>query len=73
MEKGPDRGYFLEPDKLIHICDSPTDLDATKAAFEAEGIHLNYHDGYQYVGGVVGGEDKRNEWVKPQVEAWAQA
>eukprot|EP00957_Ditylum_brightwellii_P018888 1420548-Ditylum_brightwellii.AAC.1 len=46
MDKGPDRGYFPEPDKSIHICNSPADLEASEAAFKAEGLKLNYHDGH---------------------------
>eukprot|EP00957_Ditylum_brightwellii_P191251 14562526-Ditylum_brightwellii.AAC.1 len=44
-DKGLDRGYFPEPYKSIHICNSPADLEATKAAFKAEGLKLNYYDG----------------------------
>eukprot|EP00957_Ditylum_brightwellii_P028913 2184347-Ditylum_brightwellii.AAC.1 len=35
---GPDRGYYPEPEKSIHVCNFPWDVEAARAAFEAEGI-----------------------------------
>eukprot|EP00957_Ditylum_brightwellii_P166656 12687061-Ditylum_brightwellii.AAC.1 len=72
MERGLDRGYFPKPEKLIHICDNPADLEATRVVFAAEDLKLKYHGGYRYVGGFVGSKEEELAWVKPQVEAWAE-
>eukprot|EP00957_Ditylum_brightwellii_P044679 3387409-Ditylum_brightwellii.AAC.1 len=44
MEHGPDRGYFPEPDKSIHVCDIAEDTKKARTAFDAAGMKVNLHD-----------------------------
>eukprot|EP00957_Ditylum_brightwellii_P117987 8998967-Ditylum_brightwellii.AAC.1 len=72
IEQGPDRGYFPEPGKSIHICDDPSQVQETKQIFQEEGIReMTFTNGQRYVGGFIGTEETRLDWVRPQVEQWA--
>ena len=42
MKRGPDRGYFPEPDKSLFILDTPGQEAAAKRVFLAEGLNLNF-------------------------------
>jgi hypothetical protein len=67
MVYGPMRGYFPEPEKSVCIFDP-----ADKAA--AEGIlgrfNFKYADGHRYVGGFMGSEAARQEWLQPKIQQW---
>jgi hypothetical protein len=73
MEKGPEWGYYPEPEKSIFVADCPSQMDAARAAFEAEGLTLRYEAGHRYVGGFVGPTESRDEWLEPKVAEWAAA
>eukprot|EP00957_Ditylum_brightwellii_P049600 3762604-Ditylum_brightwellii.AAC.2 len=65
----PDRGYFPEPEKSIHVYDNPSSVDAARAAFEAKGLMVKFHDGHCYVGGFIGTKETELAcWVQPKVE-----
>eukprot|EP00957_Ditylum_brightwellii_P161977 12332619-Ditylum_brightwellii.AAC.1 len=63
MERGPDRGYFMDPTKSIHICDNKTQVEAARATFKELGLAVKFNNG---------SKARQEEWVKPQVEAWAE-
>ncbi len=67
MEKGPSVGYFPEPVKLHHICPKEEEAEA-RAAFEEEGLHVNFCRGKCYVGGFVGSEAMLERWLDPKVK-----
>eukprot|EP00957_Ditylum_brightwellii_P108449 8272652-Ditylum_brightwellii.AAC.1 len=71
MEHGPDRGYFPEPDKSIHVCDSAEDTEKAREAFDAAGLKVNLHDGFRYVRGFIGGQEQEVEYTTPKVREWA--
>eukprot|EP00957_Ditylum_brightwellii_P161725 12313431-Ditylum_brightwellii.AAC.1 len=66
MEHGPDRGYFPEPDKSIHVCDSAEDTEKARAAFDAAGLKVNLHDGFRYVRGFIGRQEQEVEYITPK-------
>ena len=72
MEKGPDRGYFPEPHKSLFILDTPSQDEAAKREFAAEGIVLNFVSGSWYLGAYLGPQEELEARVKSQMEAWAQ-
>ena len=68
MKRGPDRGYFLDPDKFLFISDTLGQEEASKREFAKEGLDLNFVSGSRYLGAYLGLQDQLEEWVKPQVE-----
>jgi hypothetical protein len=70
MEKGPSVGYFCEPTKSYHICPKEEEAKA-RAAFEEEGIEVNFCQGNRYLGGFVGLEAMLERWLDPMVKKWA--
>eukprot|EP00957_Ditylum_brightwellii_P086504 6581866-Ditylum_brightwellii.AAC.1 len=72
VERGPDREYFPEPEKSIHVCDDPSQVEEMQAIFAEEGLQIIIKDGQRYVGGFVGTEETRLEWVQPQIEQWGK-
>ena len=71
MNRGPDRGYFLDPDKSLFVLDTPVQEEAEKREFAAGDLILNFVSGTRYLGAYLGPRDQLEAWVKPQVEAWA--
>ena len=71
MKRGPDWGYFPEPAKSLFISDIPGQEAAEKIEFAKEGLVLNFISGSRYLGAYLGPQAELEEWVKPQVEAWA--
>ena len=45
MERGPDRGYFPDPDKSLFISNTLGEEEAAKQEFAAEGLELNFVSG----------------------------
>ena len=68
---GPARGYFPEPSKSIMIC-SPEHHEVLEERMGAKGLHFKYSVGHRYIGGFIGSEDARREWVEEQVEQWTE-
>ena len=71
MKRGPEQGYFPEPDKSLFISDTPGQEEAEKMGFSFEGLTLNFVSGSRYIGAYLGLQEKLEVWVKPLVEAWA--
>ena len=71
MDPGLDRGYFPEPAKLLFIENNPEKKEAARRDFKRAGLHLNYVDGSIYLGDYLGPREELEEWVRPEVEAWA--
>eukprot|EP00957_Ditylum_brightwellii_P177860 13547244-Ditylum_brightwellii.AAC.1 len=66
VKRGPNIGYFPEPEKSIHICDSPADVEKANAAFAKEGLQVKFHAGYWYVGGFIRTAEKRGGVAETQ-------
>ena len=71
IKRGPDQGYFPDPDKSLFISDTPGQEEAAKREFAKEGLVLKFVSGSRYLGAYLGPQTELEEWVKPQVEAWA--
>ena len=71
MKRRPYRGYFPEPSKSLFILDTPVQEDAARREFVAEGIVINSVTSSRYFGVYLGPQEELEEWLKPQVEAWA--
>ena len=71
MKRGPDRGYFPDPDKSLFISDTLGQEETTKREFAAEGLTVNFVSGSQYLGAYLVLLKELEAWLKPQVEAWA--
>ena len=68
-EEGRCRGYFPEPAKSILLIHPGSNAAATRlplASFE-----LVERPGHRYLGGFLGSAKARDEWLQPQLEAWA--
>ena len=50
MKRGPDRGYFPEPDKSLFISDTPGQKAGVKRELAAEVLILNFVSGSRYLG-----------------------
>ena len=72
MKRGTNRGYFPKPAKALFISDTPSQEASEKQEFSKEGLVLNFVSGSRYLGEYLGPQAELKEWVKPQVEAWAQ-
>jgi hypothetical protein len=64
---GPARGYFPEPSKSILIC-RPADQDA--ARMNLSDFDFQYRDGHRYVGGFIGTNEARTQWLEPMIADW---
>ena len=69
MEHGPARGYFPEPTKSILVV-QPANVERAKATF----AHLGFTivTGARYLGGHVGTDESRDEWVRGKVNLWSE-
>ena len=73
MRRGPDRGYFPDPDKSIFILDTPGQEEAVKRDFSVEGLTLNFVSGFliprgisRSTGGVRGVGETPNGGMGPR-------
>ena len=71
MKRGPDRGYFPEPDKSLFISYTLGQEEAEKREFSIKGLTLNFVSGRWYLGAYLGPKTELEAWVKPQVKKWA--
>ena len=54
IDQGADRDYFLDPEKSLFIEYNPEKKEAERPNFEQAGIYLNYENGSQYLGALLG-------------------
>ena len=66
---GPWFGYYPEPAKSWHIC-TEAEETAAREAFRREGFQMQFSRGKRYVGGFIGSEESRAEWLKGMVDGW---
>jgi len=60
LEKGPARGYFPKPSKLILIC-NPAMQDAVQG--ELGKLYFQCKDGYCHIGGFIRTEEMKAQWL----------
>ena len=71
MERGPDRGYSLDPDKSLFIFDLQDLEEVAERGFLEKGLDLNFVGGSCYMGANLGPQKELEAWVKPKVDSWA--
>jgi hypothetical protein len=71
-KEGPDFGYFPEPEKSWHICKSTDEAEA-KVAFAMHSRKVQFTRGHRYLGGFLGSDDGKHEWVREKVQVWVDA
>ncbi|KAL7463062.1 hypothetical protein ACHAXS_003449, partial [Conticribra weissflogii] len=69
---GPIYGYFIQPEKSIHIC-SKDQISKTKPQFQAAKLNFQYVEGARYLGSYIGETDYFPTWIKPQIKTWVSA
>ena len=69
LRHGEQFGYYLNTGKSICIT-RPEDLPKAREFFKA--WKLDFVTGYRYVGGFIGAEEERDEWLEPKIDAWEQ-
>ena len=71
MKRGPDRGYFPEPNKSLFISDTTDQDEAANQEFVKEGLCLNFIRRSWYLGAYLGPQEELEARVKPQVDSLA--
>ena len=69
QERGPARGYFPEPSKSVFVPATPEVAEQCKIALKD--FNFRHCDGSRYVGGFIGTSEAAMEWIRPQIEQWA--
>lgn len=70
QEHGPAQGYYPpEPAKSILICECESQ-DAWLSVLEE--FDFKRRDGCRYIGGFIGTDAARQEWLVPQIQKWVQ-
>ena len=67
--EGPKYGYLPEPDKsivLVHPGSADLAVREALASFP-----LKWKEGSRYLGGYLGSSESREQWLQPQLDAWA--
>eukprot|EP00957_Ditylum_brightwellii_P089411 6807991-Ditylum_brightwellii.AAC.1 len=47
-------------------------MRAASAVFDAEGVEVDLHDSYIYVGVLIGGGQEELDYIKPKIAAWVE-
>lgn len=66
--RGPARGYYPEPAKSIFVPDKAEQADDCRTRLQE--LQFQHKAGARYVGGFVGTEEARQEWLLPQIQNW---
>ncbi|KAL7463292.1 hypothetical protein ACHAXS_003674 [Conticribra weissflogii] len=69
---GPIYGYFIQPEKSIHIC-SKLQIPKSKPLFQAVNLNFQYVEGTRYLGSYIGEKDYFSTWIKPLIQNWISA
>ena len=69
IEKGPARGYFLEPTKSILIV-RPSQVASAITQFADVGLTIV--TGHRYLGGYLGEPEDERRYIEQKVEAWEE-
>lgn len=71
MDKGPSRGFFVEPEKSFCICHDKSALSLVQQQLAA--YKFIYVAGHTLLGGWVGDLSAREAWLKPKIERFVAA
>ena len=64
---GPARGYYGEPQKSVIVC---SELTTPTAQSLLEKFKFQYCNGHRYLGGFIGSEARKQQWLQPQIAKW---
>ena len=67
MVRGPPRGYFPKPTRIILVV-SPRNVLQAEAFFCGYGLEIVM--GSRYLGDFVGGKLSQSWWIEDKVEGW---
>jgi hypothetical protein len=69
---GPGFGFHPAPPKSWYVC-SAEDEPKVREVFEAFGLRIQFSRGQRYLGGFLGSQGAKVDWLRPQVEEWCRA
>ena len=72
LRHGPRYGYFLDPGKSWYICKVEDEV-VTRQAFEANDLGIQYSCGQRYLGGFIGSNASKVDWLGSMVTMWVAA
>eukprot|EP00956_Cyclotella_meneghiniana_P023353 scaffold45380_cov85-Cyclotella_meneghiniana.AAC.2 len=67
---GPIYGYYPEPEKSYFVC-KLEDEPAARTSFHHRGLKVNFCRGRRYIGGLIGSDEEKTEYVKKKIGVWA--
>ena len=67
-EQGPARGYYPEPEKSIFVPSTPEVAMEYQDRLRAH--NFQHRPGHRYIGGFIGTDAARSEWLEPQIQQW---
>jgi hypothetical protein len=72
LRHGPRYGYFPDPGKSWYICKAE-DKVVTQQAFEGNDLDIQYSCGQRYLGGFIGSNTSKVDWLGSMVTTWVAA
>eukprot|EP00956_Cyclotella_meneghiniana_P030419 scaffold76449_cov22-Cyclotella_meneghiniana.AAC.1 len=72
VKEGPKYGYYPEPEKTHVVCTEAEEPEG-RWAFLDRDLIVNISRGERYLGGFVGREKEKIEWVQRKVEMWEKS
>ena len=69
---GPPFGYHPTPPKSKYVCEAREE-PAVRQVFDAFDLQIEFSRGERYLGGFLGSQRAKVDWVRPQVEEWCRA
>ncbi len=69
LEKGPARGYYLEPRKSVLICNLAIHKMVQAGLQE---FNFQFESRYCHVGRYLGSQEAHNQWIQPQIQQWVR-
>jgi hypothetical protein len=67
-EGGPAHGYYSKPFKSIFVPSSPEAMD--QCQWWLAEFNFDFRDGSRYVGGFIGTDEAKREWLEPKIQQW---
>jgi len=72
MRHGPRYGYFPEPGKSWYICKAEDEAVA-RQVFKANDLDIQFSRGQRYLGGFIGSNASKVDWLGSMVTTWVAA
>jgi hypothetical protein len=72
MRHGPRYGYFPDPGKSWYICKAEDEAVA-RQVFEANDLDIQFSRGQRYLGGFIGSNASKVDWLGSMVTTWVAA